>query len=270
MKKTLYLLLFSKILMSSQLNTHLMYIDEDNIKDRVVIKYIDDGSLNIKLNLSKIKNNLNYTYTNSDGYSTDDGGIIPIDFKLDLIEGINKGEICFIEKRREYSDAICYIYSDKNNDFIKYLSIHENHAFVDTKVELVDSQDGLLNGKIYKNFIFNLDNNKIILKRLMQKSNLNIYNLSEAIFQIPISIKTLEQYNNIAYQLEQGKNYSESIYLLEKIIEKFPNRTVAYLNLGDAYMGMKDKAKANKAYQIYIKQMRQKGLEKQIPKRILD
>jgi tetratricopeptide (TPR) repeat protein len=85
-----------------------------------------------------------------------------------------------------------------------------------------------------------------------------------------LSKYNIEEYNNIAYQLEQGKNYSESIYLLEKIIEKFPNRTVAYLNLGDAYIGMKDKVKAKKAYQIYIKQMRQKGLEKQIPKRILD
>ncbi len=58
--------------------------------------------------------------------------------------------------------------------------------------------------------------------------------------------------------------------VLEKILEKFPNRTVAYLNLGDAYWGLDDKAKAKEAYQTYIKQMKESGKEKKIPQVVLE
>ena len=55
-------------------------------------------------------------------------------------------------------------------------------------------------------------------------------------FQIDdLSTKNLSSYNDIAYYLQQANANDEAIFLLEKIIEKFPNRTVAYLNLADAY-----------------------------------
>ncbi len=57
--------------------------------------------------------------------------------------------------------------------------------------------------------------------------------------------------NDIAHYLEKAGAYKESIYLLEKILEKYPNRTVAYINLGDAYLGDKQKDKAIEAYKIY-------------------
>ncbi len=85
-----------------------------------------------------------------------------------------------------------------------------------------------------------------------------------------ISTKTLTQYNNIAYYLEKAGAYKESIYLLEKIIEKYPNRIVAYINLGDAYLGNKQKTKAIKAYKKYIELMKKTGKEKKIPKRVLE
>lgn len=87
--------------------------------------------------------------------------------------------------------------------------------------------------------------------------------------EIKITKKTLVMYNDMAYYLEKEKAYEEAVYVLEKIVEKFPNRTVAYLNLGDAYWGLEDKYKAKKAYQTYIKQMREKGKEKKIPNIIL-
>ena len=82
--------------------------------------------------------------------------------------------------------------------------------------------------------------------------------------------KDVSMTNDIAFFLELTKNYNESIYLLEKILEKFPNRTVAYLNLGDAYWGLDDKTKAKEAYQTYIKQMKENGKEKKIPKVVLE
>jgi len=85
-----------------------------------------------------------------------------------------------------------------------------------------------------------------------------------------IKKSTLTTYNNIAYYLEKAKAYKESAYLLEKILEKFPNRTVAYLNLGDAYWGLENKEKAKEAYQTYIKQMKANGKEKKIPKVVLE
>ena len=86
----------------------------------------------------------------------------------------------------------------------------------------------------------------------------------------PISKINMPKYNDIAYFLQEAKAYHESIYLLEKILEKFPNRTVAYLNLGDAYWGLENKGKAIEAYQTYIKQMKENGKEKKIPKVVLE
>ena len=85
-----------------------------------------------------------------------------------------------------------------------------------------------------------------------------------------ITIQTLSKYNNIAYYLQKAGAHKEAIYLLEKIIEKFPNRTVAYYNLGDAYWALGKKQKAIKAYTTYIEQMCHKGLQKKIPDVILE
>jgi len=61
-----------------------------------------------------------------------------------------------------------------------------------------------------------------------------------------------------------------SVYRFEKIITKFPNRTVAYYNLGDAYWVLGEKKKAIKAYTTYIEKMCHKGLQKKIPKEVLE
>ena len=85
----------------------------------------------------------------------------------------------------------------------------------------------------------------------------------------PLSKKNLTKYNNIAYYLEKAGAYKESIYLLEKIIEKYSNRTVAYINLGDSYLKDGNKEKAIKNYKIYVEQMKEKNKEKKIPERVL-
>ena len=84
------------------------------------------------------------------------------------------------------------------------------------------------------------------------------------------SKKEVSRYNNMAYFLQQYGANKEAIYLLEKIIKKYPNRTVAYINLGDAYWGLEDKEKAKQAYETYIKQMKEKGKDKKIPKKVLE
>ena len=88
------------------------------------------------------------------------------------------------------------------------------------------------------------------------------------ILSLIITPKTLITYNNIAYYLQKAGDNKEAVYLLEKIIAKFPNRTVAYYNLGDAYWVLGKKQKAINAYHTYIRQMQAKGLAKKIPKTV--
>jgi tetratricopeptide (TPR) repeat protein len=79
-----------------------------------------------------------------------------------------------------------------------------------------------------------------------------------------ITVSNLEYYNDKGYYLEQSGLYKEAIYLLEKIIENFPDRTVAYINLGDAYWGLGKKEHAKKAYLVYVEQMTSKNKKEKI------
>jgi len=60
------------------------------------------------------------------------------------------------------------------------------------------------------------------------------------------------------------------IFKLEKILEKYPNRTVAHYNLADAYWALGEKKKAIASYTTYIEQMKEKGKEKRIPQVVRD
>lgn len=111
-----------------------------------------------------------------------------------------------------------------------------------------------------------------VLKNLKEKkeTNLSIENLNVILKNEELNQKTVQKYNDIAYYLQQKNANNEAIFLLEKIIEKFPNRTVAYLNLADAYDGINDKEKAKENYEKYINLMKQDNKEVKIPKRVLE
>lgn len=114
-----------------------------------------------------------------------------------------------------------------------------------------------------------------------QSTLITFYELSTIIANNEINTQTINQYNDIAYYLQQANANDEAIFLLEKILVKFPKRTVAYLNLADAYNEkylvqnlnnnakyFKEKAKTN--YEKYIELMKQDGKENKIPKRVLE
>lgn len=90
--------------------------------------------------------------------------------------------------------------------------------------------------------------------------------------EIPLEYNTsrVTPYNNIAYYLEQSGHYDSAIYLLEEIVKHFPARTVAYINLGDAYWGLEKYSEAREAYQNYIRLMRESNREQRIPQRVFD
>jgi len=85
-----------------------------------------------------------------------------------------------------------------------------------------------------------------------------------------IEKNTLTYYNNIAYYLQKAGANEEAIYLLKKILEKYPNRTVAYYNLADAYWALGEKKKAIASYTTYMAQMSNAGKEKRIPQVVRD
>lgn len=88
---------------------------------------------------------------------------------------------------------------------------------------------------------------------------------NDVLVEIPIDRSSVTQYNNIAYYLEQGGAYEPAIHLLEHIVEAFPQRTVAYINLGDAYWGHGERNAAIDAYQTYIKLLEKQGREDRAP-----
>jgi len=99
---------------------------------------------------------------------------------------------------------------------------------------------------------------------------LDIQRLKFLFDDFSLTTKSLIQYNNIAYYLQKAGSNEEAVYLLEKILEKFPNRTVAHYNLADAYWALGEKKKAIASYNTYIEQMCNAGKEKRIPQVVID
>lgn len=82
--------------------------------------------------------------------------------------------------------------------------------------------------------------------------------------------KNITHFNDIGYFLEQVNENKEASAVLERVINANPNRTVAYINLGDAYWGLNMKLQAKQAYLTYIEQMKASGNEVKIPARVND
>jgi len=87
--------------------------------------------------------------------------------------------------------------------------------------------------------------------------------------KFPLSKNNLNDYNNIAYILSINGNQKTAIELLREILHKFPNRTVAYLNLADSYWAIGNQELAKENYKKYIELMKfqKKNLTK-IPEQV--
>ena len=75
-------------------------------------------------------------------------------------------------------------------------------------------------------------------------------------------------FNDLAYYLEEGGKYAKAAELLKNILSHVQGRTVAYLNLGDAYVGLGRKDSAEAMYSAYARKMDSAGLGKKVPARI--
>lgn len=86
----------------------------------------------------------------------------------------------------------------------------------------------------------------------------------------PIHGKNVLMANEIGYFLEQANQLDAAQVFLDKIIARFPEREVAYLNRGDVFFkkGQSSYKKAKKDYRTYIALMNKRGLQAKIPQRI--
>jgi tetratricopeptide (TPR) repeat protein len=77
-------------------------------------------------------------------------------------------------------------------------------------------------------------------------------------------------FNDLGYFLTEAAQYKDAVDVLVEVIAKFPDRTVAYLNIADAYSGLNNIIAAKENYQKYIVMMTNDGKQAKIPKRVTD
>lgn len=242
-------------------------INKDGIKDKVACnKYGND------LIFYTQKNNSYTEVYHGDNYNMD--GI----YSLIQINGYtNNNNVLYIKNIFNGSggQTIDYFLSYSNEDWQLSQSITNSSTYFDTKICQINY---LVRDKTEECFIHkrneDFKQDDIILEIINSiNENKNLINC-EFIFSIlnnsPITVRNVTSYNNLAFALEQLVKYNESIYLLQKVLKKFPNRTVAYINLGDAYWGLKQTENARKAYQKYVELMKSSAKEAKIPKRVLE
>ena len=185
-----------------------------------------------------------------------------------------------VELKKLTFDSIDYIKpsygkQDKQNILFNDIKINMNNIMTKANIECTVPGKDFFNSN-FEYHICNIKNLKDMISSLKEKNSVkkmqyfDISLIENTIGRIPLTFKTLTSYNNIAYYLQKAGANNEAVLLLKKIVAKFPNRTVAYYNLGDAYWALEDKEKACKAYIIYIEQMCDKGLQKKIPKKVLE
>jgi len=85
---------------------------------------------------------------------------------------------------------------------------------------------------------------------------------------VGINSKNVQKINDLGFFLIKAERYELAVVILNKVVRSFPERTVAYINLGDAYYGLNDTGNAKEAYQKYIKLMKANGKGNKIPGRI--
>ncbi len=198
--------------------------------------------------------------------------------------------------------ATCCAFKAKEILYYRYLPVHKNWVLYKSYYEDVEIASGItdievsyypyslginnmeydpdenlyaqdsLKNKITGENIFTVEyeklrNAKSLKNYHFQYSYENLYLL---IKQKPITSKTLDKYNNLAFYIAQTREGSfKAVYLYNEILNKFPSRVVTYLNIGDSYweIGAEDLAKEN--YKKYVALMKSQNKElRKIPNRV--
>ncbi|MCW3808113.1 tetratricopeptide repeat protein [Plebeiibacterium marinum] len=132
-----------------------------------------------------------------------------------------------------------------------------------------------INSKNLLDSIFTLYKQSYQIKDYKYIEMHNKYLSLDLLNYIEVDNSTVQKYNDIAYYIVSIPNCNEEllqegISLLLRIVKTYPERTVAYINLGDAYWELNENTKAKEAYNKYIELMKANGKESKIPQRVLD
>jgi len=255
------------------------YFDLDNKLDSLVINY-SNNELNACINTSKLKTKRCFTIS---AENEDPEGL---SFGLDVYNGL-KGEVivdehcCGIDKRFYVK---FYRYSPKINNWLLYKKVNygaildDNFNYTDQYLErkyITDSQVDISGKKHINSLVKEYKKEsveariKYLLDIKIKNTRVTFFEVNEWFFLLPLSKENLSNYNDIAYYLQKQENHKLAIFILAKILSKFPDRVVAYLNIADSQMAMELEEDALKNYEEYLKLMKQKGKFKKVPKRVL-
>jgi hypothetical protein len=264
------------------------YLDDDNKIDSIYkypnhkyMIYSSKTKKYIKVDITKLTDYLNRD-DDSDNEVTCSGSLY----------SEKKEEIIIFSGRREGNDnneKFCYKYFSNLNNWLLYSKLSSSYYLdylVDYSLEFYpysESIDGISftpNKELFlKDSLVRAQNSEKIFDEVLHctTSSLNLknYSLNDMcilLYNIPIDSGNVEKYNNFAYYISKTKgNEYSATYLYKCIIEKFPQRTVTYLNYADTYWSLNTIAIAKENYQKYIDLMKaqQKDLNR-IPKRVYE
>ncbi len=281
-------------------NLIITYI-KDGIKKSKKLKFINSNNKEV----------LNTNKENSNVYIENDKLIIVKNQKKIELKNLIVNQMSLTTSLKIEDENIFYLIYEYTASSVKrqiaYKFYHNNEIFLIYKESISYGREGIKSNRIYfqdfkiqnnvtieniesfnfdKKFSFYNPNLKAETKITDYKGDL-IGNIKYAITNkdllndFPLNNKknivenfeilNVEKFNNLAYNFEQFGNDNEAIFLLEKILNQYPDRTVAWLNIGDAQWDAMRKENTKKSYQKYISLMKsQKKDLKKIPQRVYD
>lgn len=237
------------------------YFNLDEIEDYILVRKANKNILTCEIYLEKNKFKKAQTFKFDSTFSDllYDYGIENLSLFYTGIKGQFGVQASCCASTKEYETKI---YNYENENWVLYESYE--HSFRPVSFNLLFSKEKYnIDFVSLEKDILNLFENKELLN-----SKYDLIYFGKILHNKVIINDNLSEINNIAYYLEQAEAYPEAILLLEKIIAQYPSRTVAYINLGDAYWGLNQHDKAKKSYNAYIIQMKEKNKESKIPQRV--
>ena len=162
----------------------------------------------------------------------------------------------------------------KNPSNMKYFANNSYDAQINSDIfDFVSSEGIIISYKITPESIELLEkvtyNLKEILKSVKSKKSLSAKNIDALLKEVKIDSKSVTTYNDIAYYLQKNKYHKDAILILQHLLDRYPNRTVAYLNMADSLYELNKKDSAKSYYINYTRWMKFYNKENKIPKYVL-
>ncbi|MDR3245383.1 MAG: hypothetical protein LBT50_03005 [Prevotellaceae bacterium] len=213
-------------------------------------EFVDSAKIVFRQSLNFEDKTLNYKYI----------------FRLN--DSLNKWLLCYAETKECRTEQYTCIFTD---------NFSRNFSLEDFSTENF-FKDFAGYGKLFsytykrKNYLdsISIQVNKMRLSDVVAFKNIFTVDHAEEILRdYPANSVNVLALNNIAYYLDRMSIMMPSIAILEVVIDDYPDRTISYLNLADALVKNNLTVKAKTIYSQYIKLMREKGKQNEIPQRLL-